>query len=173
MPCTPQQEQAHTTFSHSLRSLLLSQLAERNYSQEELGSIVNTPVFRILVFAIDKSGPRFWFHAFALLQITQFALVSWAVTDITNHNPAVSVAILVIHAGIAIQKAAKMKVYRDMEMKSALLEYTPCYRGWKNWYQYFCVYSFLLIGCGLSLPAWPVLMIMSRVGSTRARAQGQ
>ena len=64
-----------------MRSLLFAQMSERCYSQEDIGLIINTPVFQVLLFAIDRTGPRFWFFAFAGLQVTLFALITWATAD--------------------------------------------------------------------------------------------
>ena len=165
-----------------MRSLLFSQLSERHYSHEELGSIINTPVFRILTFAIDRSGPRFWFMTFSSLQMALFVMVTWATADRHNHGwksldgginlrVPVSIAVLVIDAIIAIRELAQVKVYRDREHKASGLQF-PRHKGWEHWFQCFTVYFFLLIVHLLSLPAWPVLMIMTRFGSTKACAQG-
>ena len=160
-----------------MRSILLSHLSQRQYSDEQLGLIANTAVFRVLALTIDKIGPRFWLYTFALLQLAVFSLATWDTAygheRGHEHNPlrtAVSLVALVINAVFACKELVQVHVYRKMEIE--MWTQIPHYSGSEHWYRCFAVYSFLLIGCGLSLPAWPVLAMMSKNGSTKARAKG-
>ena len=168
-----------------MRSLLFAQMSERCYSQEDIGLIINTPVFQVLLFAIDRTGPRFWFFAFAGLQVTLFALITWATADryygggldahydeglAVNRRTEISIVILVFNAVIGLREMAQMHAYFKLEIKT--YSQIPQYKGWEQWFQSLVVYLFLLISSCITLPAWPFLMIMSRVGSTKALAKG-
>ena len=60
-----------------MRSLLLSQTAERGLSDERLGMVVDTPLFRVLYKAMNAQGPRFWFWAVGVLRVLLFVILSW------------------------------------------------------------------------------------------------
>ena len=60
-----------------MRSTFLSQMAARDLSDEQLGTVVDTPLFRVLHKVMNARGPSFWFWAVAVLRILLFVMVSW------------------------------------------------------------------------------------------------
>ena len=62
-----------------MRSTLLSSIAARPLSDEQLGTVVGTPPFRVLYKVMNARGPSFWFLAVAVFRILLFVIVSWVV----------------------------------------------------------------------------------------------
>ena len=60
-----------------MRSTLLSSIAARGFSDEQLGTVVDTPLFRVLYTVMNAQGPSFWFLAVGVLRILLFVIVSW------------------------------------------------------------------------------------------------
>ena len=60
-----------------MRSTLLSSIAARPLSDEQLGTVVDTPLFRVLHKVMNARGPSFWFWAVAVLRILLFVMISW------------------------------------------------------------------------------------------------
>ena len=62
-----------------MRSTLLSSIAARSLSDEQLGTVVDTPLFRVLHKVMNAQGPSFWFWAVGVLRVLLFVIVSWVV----------------------------------------------------------------------------------------------
>ena len=62
-----------------MRSTLLSSIAARGFPDEQLGTVVDTPLFRVLYTVMNALGPSFWFLAVGAFRILLFVIVSWVV----------------------------------------------------------------------------------------------
>ena len=60
-----------------MRSTLLSSIAARRLSDEQLGTVVDTPLFRVLHKVMNAQGPSLWFWAVGALRILLFLIVAW------------------------------------------------------------------------------------------------